>query len=359
MRGKRCELKAGPFSAAWRLSLLLLVAGIGPTSPIQADETDVFAYYYPWYVGGDWTRHPYPNTPVLGQYDSGSAAVAERQIAMAADHGLDGFLVSWWGEDSPWSKRLETGLLKAPNLHRIKLAVLYESALLTDVDDERDLWFDFNSPKLVRRFTDHLRRISRQYFDYPSYWRINGRPVVLFYLSRNYVNFSAEKFAEIQRDAGVQLYAIGDEIFLDQQEEPTEAMNGPGVFDGYTAYNLLQNHRVQPDDDAVSYHQRVGEPLYRRWAEKAVVFPGVFPSYQDFRGNRVLAGNPQRFEQLLGAAAQWADANPPETPRAIFVTSFNEWWEGSTIEPAKEYGAGYLEAIQRFKQANDSGGNSQ
>lgn len=336
--------------ARWGV-LLVAAACTAATDAAFAAAPEVFAYYYAWYEGGDWSRHAYPNTPELGEYDSGSAEVARRHIEMAADHGLDGFVVSWWGDQDAHTKRIRTGLLSAPNLGRVRFAMLYESAKLSRLDSQRDLWFDFSSPRLVEQFTQDLRQLKAEYFHYPNYWRIDGRPVVVFYLSRNYENFSAEKLREIQDAAGVELYTVGDEVFLDRQELPERAMNGPGVFDAYTAYNLLQNHRVEPQDDAVSYHERIASALYRRWAEEAVVFPGVFPSYKDFRGNRVLAGDPARFEQLMRSAGEWADANAPGTPRAVLVASFNEWWEGSTIEPAKEYGAGYLEAIQRFKNA--------
>ena len=33
----------------------------------------------------------------------------------------------------------------------------------------------------------------------------------------------------------------------------------------------------------------------------------------------------------------------------ILITSFNEWWEGTTIEPSLEYENSFLEAIREFK----------
>jgi hypothetical protein len=36
----------------------------------------------------------------------------------------------------------------------------------------------------------------------------------------------------------------------------------------------------------------------------------------------------------------------PTTPKIITVNAWNEWPEGSVLEPEKEYGYGYLEAIK-------------
>ena len=48
-------------------------------------------------------------------------------IDWAADHGISGFFLSWWGKDSLTDKHLRAGLLKASNLKRIRFAIYYES----------------------------------------------------------------------------------------------------------------------------------------------------------------------------------------------------------------------------------------
>jgi hypothetical protein len=35
-----------------------------------------------------------------------------------------------------------------------------------------------------------------------------------------------------------------------------------------------------------------------------------------------------------------------EVDRIFLLTSFNEWWEGTTVEPAKEYGTRYLDVLR-------------
>ena len=57
---------------------------------------------------------------------------------------------------------------------------------------------------------------------------------------------------------------------------------------------------------------------------------------------------PAKFEQVLRRAKAWSDANPqPGMPKLITVNSWNEWTEGSYLEPDAVNGFGYLEAVRR------------
>jgi hypothetical protein len=60
----------------------------------------------------------------------------------------------------------------------------------------------------------------------------------------------------------------------------------------------------------------------------------------------VLVNNtPQAFRQALERARPLAAANPPGQ-RVVTINSWNEWGEGSYIEPDTTHGLGYLEAIR-------------
>ena len=88
-------------------------------------------------------------------------------------------------------------------------------------------------------------------------------------------------------------------------------------------------------------------PIYTRWAEATTFHPLALPRYKDFRGNRALPGTGPEFKTLIRELKRipFKPVDKKER-RIIFVTSFNEWWEGTTIEPAREYGTSFLEAIR-------------
>ena len=62
--------------------------------------------------------------------------------------------------------------------------------------------------------------------------------------------------------------------------------------------------------------------------------------------NPVMIGNtPAAFREACQIIKQRLLA-APTTPKIITVNAWNEWPEGSVLEPEQEYGYGYLEAIK-------------
>ena len=62
----------------------------------------------------------------------------------------------------------------------------------------------------------------------------------------------------------------------------------------------------------------------------------------------VVNSTPADFEKVLRRAKDWCDRNtPPGYPKLISINAWNEWIEGSYLEPDEKYGMGYLEAIRR------------
>src|SRR5207249_996674 len=54
---------------------------------------------------------------------------------------------------------------------------------------------------------------------------------------------------------------------------------------------------------------------------------------------------PRLFQQSLGRAVERV-THQPKDERLIFIKSWNEWAEGNYVEPDREFGRGYLEAIR-------------
>jgi len=323
-------------------------------APRSADKpVDVLAYYYPWYDAGDWSRHEYFGTPVLGEYGSDDPAVAAQHVAWCVEAGIDGLCVSWWGEGTQTDRHLQAGLLAADNADEIAFCIYYESFKLDAVDGARDKRVDFAVPAVMEQLVADFRYLAETYFGQENYYEIDGRPVVGLYVTRTFVNFSAEHAAQLREAVGVDVFLIGDEVYFGGQGSPDTARHGPGVFDAVSAYNMHTDPKINDGEPAWDYMRREAWPVYERWAvdERVWFMPKVMPSYEDFRGHDKLVGSPEGFGAMLAAAGELAVSDPAGSRGVVFITSFNEWWEGSTIEPTREYGSGYLDAVRHWRDS--------
>ena len=74
-------------------------------------------------------------------------------------------------------------------------------------------------------------------------------------------------------------------------------------------------------------------------------------------GAVIVDNTPYLFKKYLAEAKAWTLAKP-ESERIIVINSWNEWGEGSYLEPDTENGMGYLEAVRDVfgsQQANGTG----
>ena len=316
----------------------------------ERSTPNVLAYYYPWYIKGDWSRHDYVGTPELGEYGTDAPVIAEQHIDWCANHGIDGLFVSWWGRKHLTNEHLNVGFLQASNIQRIKFALFYESlGLLDSKDGKSDGICDFSNPAVIEAMTDDFQYLKDNYFDHPRYLKLSGRPIVGMYVTRTFRNFTRDHLDQVREAIGSNVFLIADEAFIGRQASPATAVNGPGIFDAYTAYNLFEDGNVRGDDTALTFQSREALPIFRTWAAQTPFIPAVFPTYEDFRGHKPLPGNSADFATLLNAASDIATPLGSSTPPIVLITSFNEWWEGTTIEPTTEYQKEYLQVIQRFK----------
>lgn len=62
----------------------------------------------------------------------------------------------------------------------------------------------------------------------------------------------------------------------------------------------------------------------------------------------VTNATPAKFAVALERARAWTDAHTrPGVPKLITVNSWNEWTEGSYLEPDETFGFGYLDAVRK------------
>jgi hypothetical protein len=294
--------------------------------------------------------------PVLGEYDSRSAAIAERHIDVAASHGIDFFSIDWWPNRPAQNDAIDSGFLRAANIDRMRFCIFYETIDFGDQHDAQGILFDDATKE---RFVSDMVTISRRYFRHPSYLRIDARPVIELYVTREIRGLFPQAMREMRealRAEGHDPFVIGDEIFwavIEANEDPRAAARVTGepqlsrirLFDAITAYNLYVETRERDlGYGAASQLISDSRKLYRRYREVAGVpiIPSVIPGFND-RGTRPAADHdavPRRWAPEAPEGSFFAEsierlAKPLADARLhmVLITSWNEWNEDTAIEP--------------------------
>jgi len=277
-----------------------------------ANKTHLFlAFYYPWYSSpegpsGSW-RHWEPaaeyaatHVPLIGFYDSLSTQVIEYHIRTAQSVGLDGFICSWWGPDNyiddAFPRILDAG----------QAAGFNSTIYLEAVQDSADLYRQLNY-------------VLTRYGAHPAFLRYDGKPVIFIY-SRVIGSLPLAEFSRVfsELDAeGLPAFYLADSLdpkYLD-------------VFDGLHTYSPLNVMDRYPD-------------LVSTCTNRGKVFAAtIAPGYDDTIIRRPgLVVDRANGSYYMGA---W-EMVMVSKPQWVLLTSWNEWHEGSEIEPSLEFGDLYL-----------------
>lgn len=382
-------------------SAVLANAASGPTS----DRPQVAVYYFPNYHPGDerntklkgegWSEwelvkaakprfpgHEQPKVPLWGYGDESDPKVMARKIDAAADHAVDAFLFDWYHyDDGPFLNNcLDKGYLHAPNRKRVKFALMWANHDWTDIHPYRKgtpyklLYPGKVTPESFEKIGDH---IIRDYFHQPSYWNVDGKPYFSFYdLSKLVEDFGSVDAARIALDRfrakakssglpGIHLNAVAwGQPILPGEKAPlnmAELIQKLG-FDSVTSYVWI--HHVPLNEQPTDYNK--ARDAYNVYWDQATTMYGLpyYPNVsmgwdsspraaqEDPFGNtgypftNTISGNtPERFREALAIARQRL-LEQKSGPRILTINSWNEWTEGSYIEPDTVHGMRYLEAIR-------------
>lgn len=310
---------------------------------------DVGVYYFPgWKSMSQWQpiqRFP-ERKPVLGWYREGDPEVADWHIKWAVEHGITFFAYDWYW--SQGARHLEHGL------HDGYFNARYRGLLKFCL-----LWANHNAPK-THSVADSIavtRYWITNYFQRPEYYRIEGKPLVVIFSPYNYKNDLGS--AEVNR------------AFAAMREECRKAglpglhlaacVGGPHQVDGedydsVTAYNwpglgVSGTEKQAPFATLIQSYQR-------QWLQflESGRLPMLLPisggwDSRPWHGDSALVRygrTPALFKQHLRDARALLDQQPARTNllKSVIIEAWNEWGEGSYIEPHKEFGFQYLEAIR-------------
>jgi len=287
-------------------------------SPVSVEERLLLAFYYPWYDLNFWSSTFLLDTPLF-PYDSGDPVAIARHITWTQDAGLDGFIVSWAGWEYSTYDNILSQVLDA----------------MTGADLRATIYFETLSPYFdsPARIISEIEYVLDTHSDHPSFLTRDGRPVIFLYAVDGVAKGDAATPYKAWQTIVNELHTDGyDPFFIADTLDPTYL----NIFDGLHTYFALQDVSVYKTTSC-QVHQ-VG----KLWA--ANIYPGFDDRllwWRDPYHIYIPRNDGQVYSDTFAAALQ-------SDPDWIVVTSFNEWYENTHIEPGVLYGYDYLSQTARL-----------
>jgi len=316
---------------------------VPPPEPVDSPLL-VGSYYFPGHFNAmRWVpmaqyHHPYP---LLGYYRDGEPEVSDWHIKWAVEHGIDFFAFDWYydiatGNIHEHNNALELGFLRARYRDMMGFCIFW-------CNEERDAppYTEDQMLLLARNLRDH-------YFTQPNYLRLGGRPVVIVSIPGRMIQSfgiegSAAMWKKMSAEAGADILPVAKQD--DRQEELKQAGYGAITAYNYADANVPPGQQRAPYDTMITGY----EDRWRK-ATEGHVLPYIVPvspgwDSRPWHGEATLVRTnprPEKFRQMCEAARRYVDP----TINAVIVECWNEFGEGSYIEPCTQYGFGYLDAIR-------------
>jgi hypothetical protein len=327
--------------------------------------------------------HVQPRVPLWGYEDEADPAAMAKKIDAAADHGVDAFIFDWYYyNDGPFLQRpIDEAFLSARNVDRLKFALMWANHDWIDIHPAKARTKPaLLYPGAVTRatFDRIVDLVIGRYFLHPSYWRIDGKPYFSVYeLFRLVQGFGGVRETRAAMDhfrdrvataglPGLHLNAVlwGASLLPGEQavKNPVELLDALG-FDSVGSYVWV--HHVPTAFPTMEY-AAVKEQAIAHWhravAEHRLPYhPNVTMGWDasprtvqsdryDNTGYPFMGlyvnNTPAAFRDALREAKQFLDKDARQGQRICTINAWNEWTEGSYLEPDTTHGMGYLEAIR-------------
>lgn len=292
--------------------LLLLMVGFRSGSPAAAGGGPVvFAAYYPWYTpppdpNGHWVEgHHWTPTP-FGEYDSADPSVLAWHFGWLKYAGMQGVTYSWWGKDDAFQTdaRLPGFLAAIPGSQHpnLQVAILHEKTQFG---------------MTVQQVKGDIRYITRNYADHPNYVKNEyGKPIIVVYHGGNTGMIDVWKTAVQQ---------TGNSVAV-----------------------IMQVSQANPPPPAPLYSWWQYDPAGSYLNSAALPYSvSVSPGFWQENGQ---PPQPRLVRDSVAFAQALVDGQATGAP-FLFVTTFNEWVEGTQIEPASDYTGGPNEFLDAARNS--------
>ena len=365
-------------------------------------------YYFPnWHYeernkpnhGENWTEwelmkhatsrfpgHDQPKVPLWGYEDESLPEVMQKKCEYAVKYGIDAFVFDWyWYGGAPYlEKPLKQGFLGMQKNPGIKFALMWAN---------HD-WMNYHPSIKSGKYETHFPwdttfeeigtvwdYVIENFFSHADYWKVEGKPYFSIYAVNRFIiqmggiQKAADALALLQQKsiaAGVGEVHVNAIWFDNLEADPHTVCSQHDWhtvigFSSYTSYNVPMF--TMPTRPFPRLDHRSAFDFYYPLAQRAlknlpapyypVVTMGWDSSPRTIQSDTyengpypwlpVMEPTPEVFGSELKDAVALMDGKPEEQ-RILFINAWNEWTEGSYLEPDQKHGYAFLEEVGKLGQ---------
>ena len=310
-------------------------------------------HYMPWYAskpfsghwGWHWTMDHFnpdnigPNgkqtiashyQPLTGAYDSNDPALLEYQVLLMKFTGIDGVIIDWYGRENfrDYSDihRNSLNLIKHIKKAGLKFAICYEDQSVKHLINDKKIKISNDLSYAKKEFL----WMEKHFFADESYLRVNSQPVLLIFGPQHFKKNQWNPIVSVLKNK-VQLFTLPH---LNNQIQGAGSFGWPPVHDGQKITK----------DVWMDYLQK----LYTDHNRKPFI-ASAFPQFHDIYQQ---AGIHKSYGYLDSSEGNTFEVTfqmaLKSSSEIIQVATWNDYGEGTMIEPTKEFGYRYLEFLQAY-----------
>ncbi len=337
---------AKPFLAIVLL-LPLVVAAAATAEELPGGEPSplILAHYMPWYTakshsqiwGWHWTMdHFDPEKiedgkreiashfyPLIGPYDSGDPHVLEYHLLTMKVAGIDGVIVDWYGltdyRDYAILHHNTTQVLQQCERLGMKFAICYEDQTIPALVEARRI----TSAERVAHAVEEIDWLGKYWFKSPSYVLFDEKPMLL---SFGQTGLTDEQWSQCLARTEAKV------AYFSQHHRRAAAV---GAFDWPVPSEAL----------------KAFERFYNDARDWPRAIPVAFPRFVDIYAEARVSPSYGRLDDDNGASfRQMLELALKSKNRVMQIATWNDWGEGTIIEPSREFGYRDLEIVQQLRR---------
>jgi hypothetical protein len=307
--------------------------------PTKANKMNVYAHFMIWFEtnktslntgkwGWHWTMNASLNPgsgeiasyyhPLTGAYASGDADVLDYQCLLMKYSGIDGVIVDWYGSDADNNTARHTSntvaLFNAIKKAGLKLSICYEDNTYASAADP------------VASARTDMTYLARNFFSSDNYAKVDGKPLLL--------------------DFGPQAITTPKDWYRVFQSLTTKpefiVLNGASSKANDATYTNSEGEFLWVNPNPAAWYTTAKKSF-------SLTIGGAMPGFKDYYklGN---AGDGYTTYDDEGGALFTRQLEAARTAGLdwLQISTWNDYGEGTVIEPTKEFGYRYLTALQTF-----------